>query len=211
MGEIEVAVLFVTKDSVYKSMPGCDCYDADRDAVTYAGYHPVVCHPPCRLWGKLSYFSTAPMCEKNLAVWAVAKVRECGGVLEHPAYSKLWNGGRLPIPEGLPDEYGGYTVQVDQFDFGHKAEKRTWLYICGCRRNELPEIPHLDGSPSHVIASSTQKAKRQGLKHVNKKDRMATPPQFAHFLVEIARRCARRPSFNMIGDIFAQPPLWWPK
>jgi len=111
-------------------------------------------------------------------------------VLEHPAFSTLWYNNRLPLPGGLPDGHNGYTIQLDQFHFGHKAEKRTWLYICGCPRDQLPEIPHRKGKPTHIIASSTQKAGRIGLKHLSKKDKLATPPAFAQWLVKVAKLCA---------------------
>lgn len=186
---MKVAALFVMNDSIYKTLPGVECYDKDRNALKFDGGCPVIVHPPCRLWGKLKYFSTASLDEKGLAIWAIDQVRKCGGVLEHPAFSDLWLGSRLPIPNGLPDEHGGYTIEVDQFHFGHKARKRTWLYIMGIPKKNLPAIPHRKGQPTHVIASSTQRAGRLGLKHVNKHDRSATPIAFAKWLVKVARLC----------------------
>ena len=132
--------LFVRDDSAYKSL-GFDCYDQQRDAKTYAGNLPVIAHPPCRLWGVLSHLSTAPQEEKELAVWAVGKVREVGGVLEHPAGSRLWRELNLPDPGWLPDQYGGFTLLIDQFDFGHVASKPTKLYIVGCSIGQLPPLP----------------------------------------------------------------------
>ena len=85
-----VAVLFARSDSVYKTLPGCDVYDMERDARIYDGPHPVVAHPPCRAWGRLRVFASPRPDERNLARLAVAMVREFGGVLEHPAGSTLW-------------------------------------------------------------------------------------------------------------------------
>ena len=48
-----VAVLFVRADSIYKSLPGLDAWDAERDATKYQGPHSIVAHPPCRSWGCL--------------------------------------------------------------------------------------------------------------------------------------------------------------
>ena len=48
-----VTVLFVASDSIYKAL-GCDCYDTERNALTYRGNNPVVAHPPCQLWGKMA-------------------------------------------------------------------------------------------------------------------------------------------------------------
>ena len=52
-----VAVLFARADSVYKTLPGCDVYDIDRDALTFPGGNQVVAHPPCRAWGQLRYWA----------------------------------------------------------------------------------------------------------------------------------------------------------
>lgn len=93
-----VAVLFARADSVYKTLPGCDVYDMERDARIYDGPHPVVAHPPCRSWGRLRAFASPRPDERNLARLAVAMVREFGGVLEHPAGSTLWAAQSLPPP-----------------------------------------------------------------------------------------------------------------
>ena len=76
-----VAALFCRADSNYKSIPGVDVYDAERDARTYDGPHPVIAHPPCRGWGQLRHmaFKVRPD-ERNLARLSVALVREFGGV-----------------------------------------------------------------------------------------------------------------------------------
>lgn len=182
---MRVAALFVSKDSIYKTLPDVDCYDKDRDAMTFPGDCPVVAHPPCRLWGRLRGLSTAPIEEKQLAIWSIQQVRNCGGVLEHPASSSLWHRQRLPLPDGFPDKYGGYTLEVDQFHWGHKARKRTWLYIVGCKRVELPLLPHREGGPTHTVASS----KRTGVRLPEMKDseRSDTPIEFAEWLVRVAR------------------------
>ena len=52
-----VAALFCRRDSNYKLLPGVDVYDADRDARTYDGPHPVIAHPPCRGWGELRHMA----------------------------------------------------------------------------------------------------------------------------------------------------------
>jgi hypothetical protein len=84
-----IAVLFARKDSIYKSFPDCDVYDIERDALTWPGGMPCIAHPPCRLWGKLRHFSTAPQSEKALGHWAIKQVRQWGGIAEHPASSGL--------------------------------------------------------------------------------------------------------------------------
>ena len=75
---MDVAALFVRSDSIYKSLPGVDCFDIERDALTFPGGKPVVCHPPCRAWGVLRKFAKPRPGEKALAPWAVNQVRDLG-------------------------------------------------------------------------------------------------------------------------------------
>ena len=125
-----VAALFVRQDSIYKRMPGVDAWDIERDARRWPGGCPVIAHPPCRGWGKLSYFAKPRSGELELGPWAVAQVRRFGGVLEHPKDSKLWAAAGLPRP-GQRDDFGGWTLPITQHWWGHRAEKYTWLYIVG--------------------------------------------------------------------------------
>lgn len=185
----KVSVLCVREYSIYKQM-GLDCYDSDRDARTYQGPNPVVGHPPCRGWGALRKMSNATDDEKNLGPCVAAMVRRWGGVLEHPAYSTLWKAVGLPQP-GYTDDYGGYTLCIDQYWFGHRARKRTWLYICGCKRSNVPAMEIKLGTAPRVITN--QHGLRSGQpgyrKEVTKKERDATPPKLAEWLVELATRC----------------------
>ena len=141
MQRFKIAVLFVRDDSEYKNIPTCDCYDADRNALTFSGNLPVIAHPPCRARGVLSHMAKPRPGERELAVWAVGQVRKNGGCLEHPAGSRLWKEMNLPLPGAPPDEYGGHTVKIDQYDFDHVANKPTHIYICGCPPDRLPPLP----------------------------------------------------------------------
>lgn len=144
--EKKFIALFVRRDSSYKLRMSWDCYDIDRGAKTYNGNDPVVCHPPCRAWGQLSHMAKPRLDEKELALWSIDTVRERGGILEHPHGSKLfkhkYNGGehRLPLI-GEYDNFGGFVIEIDQFDFGHVASKPTKLYIVGCSKQQLPSLP----------------------------------------------------------------------
>src|SRR5208282_4230466 len=92
-----ISVLFAARNSVYKTIPGLDVWDEDRNALKWPGGNPGIFHPPCRLWSRwLRHFSTAPIAEKELALWSVEQVRANGGVLEHPACSLLWDEAQLP-------------------------------------------------------------------------------------------------------------------
>lgn len=182
-----IAVLFARTDSVYKTMPECDVYDIERDARTWTGSMPVVAHPPCRGWGRLAQFSHATDDERMLAVEAVEAVRAWGGVLEHPAESKLWARCGLPRPGQFPDADFGYSIEIRQCDWGHRAEKLTWLYIVGTHVDSLPAFP-ARGTPTGVI--KPQRGIPRGLPIVTKREREATPPALARWLVELAARCA---------------------
>jgi len=195
MSAPDVAVLFARKDSIYKTIPGCDVYDIKRDAQTFAGGMPVIAHPPCRAWGKLWYFAKPAPGEEELGIWAVDQVRRCGGVLEHPRNSLLWPECKLPYPGDI-DIYGGWTMQIQQWWFGHRAEKWTWLYIVGCLPSQIPAYELRLGPASHVIAQSRMRRKdgtrlRKGMlgwrPEVSKAERERTPEKLAHWLVKLAR------------------------
>lgn len=184
-----VAVLFARADSHYKALPGVDVWDAERDARRWPGGAPVVAHPPCRAWGQLRHMAKPRPDEKDLAIFAVEKVREFGGVLEHPKQSQLWPVAGLPVP-GRVDEFGGWTLPIFQSDWGHRAEKATLLYIVGCEPVELPDMPLKLGRATHVIASSKRKV--PGARPwVTDAEREHTPPELAAWLVELARRCGQ--------------------
>lgn len=189
--EPPVAALFVRADSVYKTLPGVDAWDEARDARWWPGGGPVVAHPPCRLWAKLRQFAKAsdPVMERQLAIDAVRRVQQWGGVLEHPAESTLWAHMGLPLPGRAPDSFGGWTAEVRQCDWGHKAEKLTWLYIVGCHPDELPALPP-SSEPTGVI--KPQRGVPRTLKIVTKAEREHTPAELARWLVDVARRCAVR-------------------
>jgi hypothetical protein len=187
-----VAVLFARGDSVYKTLPGCDVWDAERDARKWPGGSAVVAHPPCRGWGRLAHMAKPRFDELNLAVFAVDQVRRFGGVLEHPAWSKLWARCDLPAP-GTRDAFGGWTLPIHQHWFGHRAEKSTWLYIVGCPPADIPEMPLVLGKAHFVVGTSGRRkdGSRLGVaREITKPEREHTPIDLVKWLVELARRCA---------------------
>jgi hypothetical protein len=187
-----VAILFARADSYYKTLPDTDVYDMARDARTWPGGAPAVYHPPCRAWGQLSHMAKPRPDEKDLARWSVKMLRQFGGVLEHPAKSKLWADQQLP-PVGQVDEYGGWTMPICQNWWGHRAEKKTLLYIVGVTHHDLPDYPMTLGEASHVISSSRRWYRGDtNLKPwVTHAEREHTPAALAEWLVEVARRCER--------------------
>lgn len=190
----EVAVLFARADSIYKTMPGCDVYDIERDARTWPGGAPVVAHPPCRAWSSMRRFAKPRKGERFLATWAVRQVRANGGVLEHPASSRLWSRVGIPQPGHGTDAHGGWTIGIHQHAFGHRAEKKTILYIVGLAPGDIPELPPLSFSqPTHVVTNVPGvRAWMPNFKpECSKAEREHTPPALAAWLVELARRCAK--------------------
>jgi hypothetical protein len=186
-----VAALFVRRDSIYKTLPGVDCWDADRDATLFDGGMPVVAHPPCRSWGRLAHMAKPPKGEHALGPLAVRYVRRWGGVLEHPAASRLWAKCKLPRPDCGVDKHGGWSLAVAQSWWGHLCTKPTWLYICGCEPERIPSCVVWPKNGTHAICRDrrpgvrSRNAKRPEINHG---ERDMTPPAFAEWLVEIARR-----------------------
>ncbi len=173
---VTVAALFVRRTSHYKSMPGVDCFDVDRDARTWRGGVPGVFHPPCRAWGKLSHFAKPRECERHLAIWSMHQVRRFGGVLEHPTHSRLWSeSGCLGF--GMRDTYCGVLVPVLQSWWGHRAPKQTSLYFVGC---PVPDLLWPEGLPP-VPSGRVEK--------MCTAERERTSPEFARWLVDLAASC----------------------
>lgn len=195
-----VAVLFARADSVYKTIPGCDVYDMDRDARTYDGPWPVVAHPPCRAWGNFAMFAKPRPDERNLARLAVALVREFGGVLEHPYGSKLWKAQMLPN-QGERDQFGGFTLVIDQHWWGHRAQKRTKLYIVGVEPSDVPDLPMKLGRAEFVIGDVGRASKGDDRPEISKAEREHTPPELAMWLLELARRCKTHMAPAMLSRI----------
>lgn len=159
----KVPVLFVREDSIYKKLPGFDPFDRIRDARTYTGDQPVIAHPPCATWGRLRKLSKQKT--HDLGIFAVDLVHRVGGVIEHPAGSKLFE---------LCDMSIGFILSVNQSWFGHPASKRTWLYIAHA---DLCRIP------PHPLSFDlvTKKVDRMSVRM-----REHTPKAFALYLREIA-------------------------
>jgi len=176
-----IAALFVRSDSVYKTIPCVDAWDMERDARKWPGGYPLIAHPPCRAWGQLRFFAKPRPDEKDLAIWAVKQVRQWGGVLEHPARSTLWPHCKLPAPKTY-DPYGGWTLPISQNWWGHRAEKKTFLYIVGCPPDKIPALPLVLGEASHVVETRAKFNKRPS---VTKSEREHTPQALAHWLVKL--------------------------
>ena len=186
------AALFCRRDSDYKLRDHWDVYDADRNALTYAGNGPVVCHPPCRFWGQLSHMAGRSgnmtpeqiEAEKGLATWSIETIRKVGGVLEHPSGSKIFK----QLPEiGEVDECGGFVIEIDQYDFGHVARKATKLYIVGTSVDKLPRLPKKDNTV-HLCDKGKRRSitgNVEGTTRCTQKQREYTPEKLIDWLEEV--------------------------
>jgi hypothetical protein len=171
-------------------MPGVDCWGVERDATKYGGPWPIVAHPPCGPWGGLRHLYRGD--EHACGPRAVEQVRKFGGVLEHPERSTLWNHCFLPNV-GARDAHGGFTVQVNQCDWGHVARKPTWLYCVGLRMScVLDAISDREGTGTVTHWCSGNRANKNGgsvpagIKVCSAQQRRRTPLAFAEWLVSLA-------------------------
>lgn len=192
----DVTVLYVDKRGPYPKLVA-EWFDEHRNAETFGGRCPVVAHPPCGPYSRLRALNRYQRPEH--ALHAVDVVRREGGVLEHPAQSRLWRVRDLPFPNCLPDSFGGWTLEIDQCRFGHVARKRSWIYIVGCSREDLPAIPPArqpthwcsGGRRERTGARGRQTLVPAGIKVASAQQRRRTPVDFALWLIEVASRCTR--------------------
>lgn len=179
-----IPVLFARTDSAYKQYPCFDVYDINRDARNFNGHEAVIAHPPCRAWGMLAHMAKPRPDEKELAIFSVDLVRKNGGVVEHPYGSRLWKHFDIPDVSNGVDSFGGYTITIDQWDFGHVARKKTKLYICGLSPIMLPEFPpKREGTPTRSIAGNVK-----GTVRCTQYQREYTPDALMFFMKEICDR-----------------------
>lgn len=192
-----VAALFVDPKGVYAGLPDVDVWDEARDARLYSGPWPVVAHPPCARWSLLAYVNQAKHGYKvgddgGCFGAALGCVRAYGGILEHPAHSLAWSRFGLPVPgrhgwtRALDD--AGWSTEVSQVTYGHRARKRTWLYFVG------PEPPALDWRDSEgecivgdLWHGDGRRLGRGDRPRMYQREALATPAAFRDVLLSLAR------------------------
>lgn len=185
-----VAALYIDPRGPYPTLPGVDCWDAVRDARGYAGPHPVVVHPPCGPWGQLAHLCKYQ--DRELAPLAVEQLIRWGGVLEHPANSRLFAELGLPLPGGLPQQRGGrlvWSMVVDQVRWGHKCQKRTMLLFADVTPESVGTLPPMR-EHTHVVTDYHARLKSEKPR-ASKAIRTRTPVAFAEWLVALARTVPR--------------------
>jgi len=197
-----IAALYVETNGCYFGLEGVDPWDQARDARLYAGPHPVVAHPPCQRWGNFWFGGTHPTSKRyemgddgGCFKAALASVREFSGIIEHPAGSRAWKHFEIIAPPHgggwvRADLYGGWTCEIDQGSYGHRARKKTWLYAHGTDRPQLKWGP-AEGDFMLLRAVSEARMKERGMKNhkpvVSRKECLATPEPFRDLLIEIAQ------------------------
>jgi hypothetical protein len=174
-------VLCVAKNSAYVGMPGLELFDQARDARTFAGGMPLIAHPPCRAWSAHCAHQAKPEPgEKELGLWCAEQVKQMGGVLEQPAHSRLWDAAKLPKP-GWTHSADVWSMEVWQAWWGYPMRKATWLFFSGIS-------PLSVKTPLQLHPHGCDRRREQLM---SKKERSATTPAFARWLVDVARQSAK--------------------
>lgn len=194
-----VSALYVLENGPYFNLDGVDPWPESRDARTYAGPHPVVAHPPCARWSRMAGLVQHRYGHKigddgGCFAAALTSVRQWGGVLEHPAYTDAWYAYGLPAPKRgwwQREAFGpGWTTEVSQSAYGHRARKRTWLYAV------VPDPPALDWSepPAEVWCGwgDYDNPEYRAVERLGKRECNETPTAFRDLLLSIARSAVRQ-------------------
>lgn len=187
-----------------------NCWDVNRDARLYEGPHPVVAHPPCHLWVNMAAVNWKRYGRQKPAWYpdgddggcfksALQSVRKYGGVLEHPAFTHAWLYHGLRI-EGLSIDKGKYesgyigwsgpygqheagrawSCMIYQSTYGHKAQKKTWLYYVGTKTPFELNWAQVPGT--HQIGWFDRNKPT-----LSKKEASLTPVLFAEELIKLAQ------------------------
>jgi len=189
-----VSALFVQSDGCYSDDDRIDAWGIERDALTYDGHGPVICHPPCQLWGKLARVNfkrwggdhNRPGNDGGCFKFALDAVNRFGGVLEHPAGSYAFDEYGVEKPSGIGwiKSDCGWVCEVWQSAYGHRARKATWLYYSG---NEPPFDLNWDRvSGTHQVGFYDKRGKAKNKPTLSKREANATPVKFKEELISLA-------------------------
>jgi hypothetical protein len=147
-----------------------------RDARTFPGGVPVIAHPPCRSWSAFCAHQAKPLeGEKDLGPWCAEQVRKWGGILEHPAHSRLFTAAKLPRPGEIQGDT--WTIEVWQSCWGYPMDKKTWLFFS--------KIAPADVHWPLLLKAQGGDRRREQL--MGKAERSRTVPAFAQWLIHTAQ------------------------
>lgn len=188
-----IHALFVSPSGPYANA-SFDWWDELRDARKFKGPGPVIAHPPCQLWGKFAKINYArwggahnrPGNDKGCFESALKSVRTYGGVLEHPGSTYAWEKYKLlkPTEKGWNRmNINEWTCEVWQSSYGHKANKRTWLFYKGDKHPIQLRWERKIGS--HQIGFYDQRGKLKNKPTVSRKEAIHTPILFLKDLVRL--------------------------
>lgn len=190
-----IAALYVQEDGCYPKIDYVDAWGVSRDARNYKGNLPVIAHPPCQLWGAMAKVNFSrwggehnrPGNDGGCFESALANVRRCGGVLEHPAKTYAFERFGITRPLGIGwsrANCGGWVCEVWQSAYGHLANKATWIYYYG----GMPPMDLRWERPrgSHQIGYPDKRGKNRNKPTLSKKLANATPVEFMNVLLELA-------------------------
>lgn len=192
-----IAALFVQENGCYYGLQNVDPWPESRDARKYDGDHPVVAHPPCQLWGALACVNfkrwggehNRPGNDQGCFASALASVRRCGGVLEHPAKSRAFAAHGITKPSGIgwqQSECGGWVCEVWQSSYGHRARKATWLYFNGKQKPFDLDWSRTPGT--YQVGFYDQRGKAANKPTLSKREANATPLPFRYTLLLLAEK-----------------------
>jgi len=198
---VKVSALFVQSDGCYFNKENIDPWPQSRDAKLYCGPNPVVAHPPCQLWGALARVNykrwggehNRPENDLGCFAAALASVNKFGGVLEHPAKTYAWGrfGLSKPVNHGWNRSGDGWTCEVWQSAYGHKARKATWLYYRGFSEPRDLRWGRISGT--HQVGYQDNRGKAANKPTLSKKEANSTPVEFRDELIALAIDSARLP------------------
>jgi hypothetical protein len=181
-----VHVLCCARSSVYRAIPGADCYTRAKDTWSARPYRPCLAHPPCRAWSRsrarCTLGLTARLWEMMLGIHCANLVKRFGGILEQPAHSRLFAAAGLPVPGTSANVPGLWSISLDQANYGHRSAKPTWLCLANIKPRQVTLV-------EFTLAASA-------LPHLNSLtpgQRSATPRPFAELLVRTASLACSAP------------------
>jgi hypothetical protein len=201
---LKISALYIDKNGPYAN-ENFIYFCKEKDARKFKGPNKVIAHPPCDRWGR--YWGGGPMLhgtnkqkilgdDDGCFAHALWSVRSFGGVIEHPEASHAFKFFGLPIPKFSggwtePDNYGGRSCCVAQGNYGHRAQKMTWLYGVDIDFKEL-RWGRCVGK-SRLDAGFHSRQERSNAKTTNIKNRLTpkennfTPLEFQKLLVSLIK------------------------
>jgi len=192
-----VAALYTQPDGCYVGKVGIDAWDEKRDARKYTDTLPVIAHPPCQLWGALAFVNykrwggehNKPENDGGCFESALDNVNRCGGVLEHPAKTRSFKKYGLDKPKNIGwNKCGnGWVCEVWQSEYGHRANKATWLYYVGKTKPFELKWERVRGEYQVGGAEAGRTTNKPTL---SKKEANATPIKFRDELIKLALHSA---------------------